>query len=264
MLMLVAVVVVPVVVIVMIVLVTMVMVVIVAMTMMRMSMVVVVIVSMVVVTMPTFGISATFGIETGLDHPQFRAKALQHILDHMVAAEADAVAGDLGWQMAVADMPGEAQQILRGCSTDFDECLGRSDDFNKSAIIKHERITAAQCDDVIKIEQEIEPARPGHADAAAVAVVEIENNRISRFNRPASGGLHGKCAQHLKSSHGPDGSGQGACRTSRQERIFRAAASASSTGAFAPNMRLAAQSPSMRKKIWRAADSGSATPCRRA
>ena len=59
------------------------------------------------------GIGAAFGIERRLDLDHAGAQTRHHRLDDVVAADAQRLRHDLRRQMAVAEMPGDADQMLR-------------------------------------------------------------------------------------------------------------------------------------------------------
>ena len=65
------------------------------------------------------GIGAAFGIERRLDLDDARAETPDHRLDHVIAPDAQALGHDLGRQMAIAEMPGDADQMLRIVAADF-------------------------------------------------------------------------------------------------------------------------------------------------
>ena len=65
------------------------------------------------------GIGAAFGIERRLDLDHPRAQPAHHRLDYMISPDAQALGHDLGRQMAVAEMPGDADQMLRIVAADF-------------------------------------------------------------------------------------------------------------------------------------------------
>ena len=64
-------------------------------------------------------IGAAFGVErrVDLDHPC--AQSLCHRLDDVIAPNPQAFCHDLGRQMAVAEMPGETNQMLRVVPSNF-------------------------------------------------------------------------------------------------------------------------------------------------
>ena len=131
------------------------------------------------------GIGAAFGIERRLDLDDARAKPLHHRLDDMVAADAQALRHDLGRQMAVAEMPGDADQMQGIGAADFEQRLGCRDHLDQAAVFQHQRVAAAQCDGVFQVEQEFEPARAGHRHPPPVPIVEIEHHGVGGGFRPA-------------------------------------------------------------------------------
>jgi len=131
------------------------------------------------------GIGAAFGIERRLDFDDARAEALDHLLDDMVAADAQALRHDLGRQMAVTEMPGDPHQMERIGAAYLNQRLGRGDHFDQAAILQHQRIAAAQRDGVFEVEQEFQPARARHRHPPPVPVVEIEHDGVGGGVRPA-------------------------------------------------------------------------------
>src|ERR1700722_7397763 len=102
---------------------------------------VVVIVVMVVVVMRVImpvarraalglGIGAAFGIEWRLKRDHAGAQALDHCLDHRIAADAQRLWHYLGRQMAVAEVPGDAGQGQRVGGSDFRQRFGLGDPLN--------------------------------------------------------------------------------------------------------------------------------------
>lgn len=126
------------------------------------------------------GIGAAFGIERRLDLDHLGAEALHHLLDHMVAADAQTFGHDLRRQMAVAEMPGQPHQMAGIGTADLDQRLRRRDHLNEAAVFQHQGIAAAQGDGVFQIEQEFQSARPRHRHAAAMPVVEVEDDGVHR------------------------------------------------------------------------------------
>ena len=126
------------------------------------------------------GIGAAFGIERRVDLDHARAQALDHFLDHMVAADAQPFGHDLRRQMAVAEMPGEPHQMAGIGTPDFDQRLRRCDHLDQAAVFQHQSVAAPQGDGVFEIEQEFQSARPRHRHAATMTIVEIENDGICR------------------------------------------------------------------------------------
>lgn len=129
-------------------------------------------------------IGAAFGIEGRFDLHDLGAKAAHHILDDVIAADAKLLTDDLRRQMAVAEMPGHAHQIVRRGAADFSQRLGRGDDFDKAIVVEQQRVAAAQHHRVGQVEQELKSLDALERHAAAMTVVEFENDRIRNFARP--------------------------------------------------------------------------------
>jgi hypothetical protein len=141
-------------------------------------------------------VGAAFRIERRLDLDHASAEPSHHVLDDMIAANAQSAPGDLSRQMAVAEMPGDANQMLRILAADFHQWLRRSHDFDQPAVFEQQRVAAAQCDGMLKIEQESQPARARHRHSPAVAIIEIEHHSIGRRFAPAVMRLNLRRADH--------------------------------------------------------------------
>ena len=76
-----------------------------------------VIIAMNMVCMGVF-IGAALRIEGGLYVFYMGAKTFQHGAQRMVMADQQTIISDLGWAMAVAQMPGKLQQVVGGISAD--------------------------------------------------------------------------------------------------------------------------------------------------
>src|ERR1700676_954682 len=85
--------------------------------------------------MAAAGIGAAFGIERRLDLDDAGAEALYHRLDDVIAPDPQALRHDLGRQMAVAEMPGEANQMLRIAAPDLDQRLRWRDHLDQPRIL---------------------------------------------------------------------------------------------------------------------------------
>jgi len=155
-----------------------------------MVVVMVVRVALIVMIMAAAGIGAAFRIErrVDLDHPG--AKPLGHVGDDMIVTNAQGFAQNLRRQMPIAEMPGDAHQMMRIVAADLDERLGRGDDLDKPAIVQHQRVAAAQRNCLRQIEQKFKAARAAHRHTAAMTIVEIENDAIGRLFVPTPRRLH--------------------------------------------------------------------------
>ena len=91
----------------------------------------------VAMCMAGIGVSAAFGIERRLDLDHARTEALHHGLDDMVAADAQALGHDLRRQMTIAEMPADANEVVRIATADLQQRLGRRDHFDQPAVLQH-------------------------------------------------------------------------------------------------------------------------------
>ena len=57
--------------------------------------------------------------------------------------------------MAVAEMPGDPNQMLRIVAANFGQRLRRRDHLDQPAIVEHQRVAAAQRDRVFQVEQKL-------------------------------------------------------------------------------------------------------------
>jgi hypothetical protein len=76
-----------------------------------------------VVMMAMATVRAAFGLEGGLHLHEFRAKAMEHILDHMVGPNAKNVVSNFSRQMPVSQMPSKAHKLKGIFVPDFDDEL---------------------------------------------------------------------------------------------------------------------------------------------
>ncbi len=122
-----------------------------------------------------------------------RAEALDHRLDDVVAANADAVGRERGRQVAVAEVPGDAHQFGWRRGGDLGERLRRGAHEDQPSVLQLQRVAVAKRDRLGEIEQEFELARALHRDAAPVPLVVVENDRVGGEHglaRPLSRGQH--------------------------------------------------------------------------
>jgi hypothetical protein len=130
-------------------------------------------------------IRATLRIERRLDLDDARAQSRHHRLDDVVPADAQSLGHDLRRQMAVAEVPGDANQMQRIGPPDLDQGFCGCDHLDQPVILQHQRVAATQRYRVLQIEQEFQPARPRHRHPPPVPVVEIEHDGIGGGVGPA-------------------------------------------------------------------------------
>lgn len=152
---------------------------------------------MVVIVMAvdaTVTIGAAFGMEGGVDRYDIGAELDEHVLDHVITADAQAVAEQFGRQMPVAEVPGEAQQMRPVPAGHLDQRLGRRLDRDDAPVLEQQAVALLQRYGLGQVEQEFGPALRGHGDAAPMPRVEIEHDGVGRRLGPEAGGIDGESA----------------------------------------------------------------------
>jgi hypothetical protein len=155
-----------------------------------------VMVAMIMMGVAGMEIGAAFRVERGLDGPHLATQALHHGLDHMVTADAQATMGDLYRQMAVAEMPGQPQQVFGILGADFRQGFRRADNLDHAAILEADGIARAQGHGFRQIEQEGQPAYTFHGDAATMPIIVIQHHGIGGVSGPIALGDHSFGADH--------------------------------------------------------------------
>lgn len=85
-----------------------------------------------------------FGIEGSHGVLEASAEPREHLLEHMVGADAQPVGEDLGRSVSVAEMPGEARERARIWGQHLDHRLGRGAHEDASAVLEHQTVAVAQ------------------------------------------------------------------------------------------------------------------------
>ena len=134
-------------------------------------------------------VSAAFGLEGGLRLYKIRFEVMEHILDHMVGANAKNLVSNLSRQMPISQMPGKAHKLIGIFMPDFDNKLSSGLNLQQPPIVKLQAISIGHRNRFRKVEKDIFALIGSQANAAAMARIEIESDRTSRlFLRPVSGG----------------------------------------------------------------------------
>jgi hypothetical protein len=116
----------------------------------------------------------------------------------VIAADAQAFCRELRRQVTVAEMPGDADQMLRIVAANLGERLRRRHHLDQAPVFQHQRIAAAQGDGVFKIEQEFQAARAGHRHPPPMAIIEAEHDGIGRRLLPGVLALNARGADHAR------------------------------------------------------------------
>jgi hypothetical protein len=142
-------------------------------------------------------VGPALGIKRRFDRLKSRPKAAQHVFDHMIAPDAQPLADDLHVDMTIADVPGEARQIVSIGGRDFDQRLRPADHADDGAVVEHEAVAVAERSGLRQIEQKFGAALTAQHHPSAMALVRVERNGIDGACLiPVSGGFDGARALH--------------------------------------------------------------------
>ena len=163
-------------------------VVVVVMRMVVMGVVVVFVLIIVIMSMPMrvanialrLHIRAALGIERRFERDDAGPESFGHRLDDRIAADAQRLRQYFGRQMAVAEVPGDADQGHRINGPDLGQRFGLGDHLDDASVLKAQSVAAAQHCRFREVEQEFEPADTRHGHATAIALVEVEHHRVGR------------------------------------------------------------------------------------
>lgn len=139
--------------------------------MVRVVVTVMVIVMMAMRVRGFFRVGSALGIERRLDARNFRAEFHHQFFKHMIATDANAVGENLRGHMAIAEMPGDAREVMRIACGDFGDGLACRDHPNHAAILQLQPVAVVEHRRFGKIEQEYGVAVAAHGDAATVPPV---------------------------------------------------------------------------------------------
>jgi hypothetical protein len=87
--------------------------------------------------------------------------------------------------VAIAEVPGDANQMLRVIATNFKQQLRRRDDLDQPVVLEHQRVAAAQRHRVLEVQQQLKPAGARHRHSPPMTIVEVEHNGVGRGLAPA-------------------------------------------------------------------------------
>lgn len=189
---------------------------------MIMMMMIVVIVMMVL----CLEIGAALGVEGRLDRADLAAEARYHLLDHVVAADAQARTHDLHRQVAVAEVPGELKQVIRTLGADLAERFGRADHLDEAPVLQLHRVAGAQGYGLFEVEQEFKATHGAKRDPPPVTIVEFQHDAVGRLALPVALRDHFTGPDHLGSFNSIASRGaRPHCGSSRRKRVKEPAGS---------------------------------------
>jgi len=149
------------------------------------------------VGMQVSAVGAALGVERGAYRGDRCAEAGEHVLDDVVATDEQAVAPDIGRQMAVANMPGKAEKVGGVAAADLGErfrrCLHRDD----AAVVEDEAVAVAQRRRLGQVEEEGEAVAAGHHHPPAVTMVVVEHHGVGGDMGPFAGAEDSRSTDHV-------------------------------------------------------------------
>ena len=132
-------------------------------------------------------VGAALGIERALHAAHLGAEAAGHVGDDVVVADVDDARADLGGEVAVAEVPGDAGERPLVAAGDLQQPLGRRLDGDDAAVLQAEAVAGGEHRGLGEVEQEAEAASPGQRDATPGAVVVVEADDVGRLRIPEAG-----------------------------------------------------------------------------
>ena len=117
-------------------------------------------------------------IERRLDRGELRAETTQHILQHMVTANAQLAADHLHIGVAIADVPGEPGEIMRARRRDLDQRFGLAGNPHDCSILQHEPVAVPQRGGMRQVEQECGATLARQRDPPAMALIGVEDDTV--------------------------------------------------------------------------------------
>jgi hypothetical protein len=142
-----------------------------------------------VVMVAVAAVCAAFGLEGDPYLHEIRSETAEHILDHMIGANAKNVVPNFRRQMPVSQMPSKPRELMRIFVSDFDDGLRSGVDLQPPSVVQLQAISIRHCDGLWQVEKDIFPLIRSKANAAAMARVKIERERACCFFfRPMSSG----------------------------------------------------------------------------
>src|SRR5438105_899374 len=141
-------------------------------------------------------IGAAFGIEGLDDLAKDGTLVFEHMGDHVIAADQDSVLLYLGAKMAIAEMPRQLCKMAPIARADLKQLLRRGAYLHDPTIIEHKPVAIAKMHCFRKVEKEIQSTHRRHRDAAAMSLIEVEDDEIGICGTPCSAQSHGRRVYH--------------------------------------------------------------------
>jgi len=134
-------------------------------------------------------VRAAFGLKRCLHLHELRAKAMEHIFDHMVGPDPKNVVSNFGRQMTVSQMPHKAEELMGIFVSDFDNRFRSRLNLQPPPVFQLQAISIGHGNCFRKVKKHIFTLVRGQTNTSAVARIKIERQSACRcFFRPMAGG----------------------------------------------------------------------------
>lgn len=147
----------------------------------------------------TVSIGAAFRIEGSGQGCQRAAKLPDHVLDHVIPADPECVAHQLGRQMPVAQVPGDPDQMGSVPRPDLHQVFRLGKHFNDAAIFQFQAVTMVQMHGGRLVQQKGQATFACQNRPAAMAVFPVKSDPVGSRRLPGSGSQYGFNPDHAPS-----------------------------------------------------------------
>jgi hypothetical protein len=138
-----------------------------------------------IVLMAVTAVGTAFGLEGGPHLYKIRSEAKEHILDHVVGADAKSLVSNFSRQMPVSEMPSKAHKLVWISMRDFHNKLRGSPNLQPSPVFKLQAISIRHRDRLWEVQEHILALICCQANAPAMARFKIEReDACDPFLRP--------------------------------------------------------------------------------
>jgi len=125
------------------------------------------------------------------------AEAGRHLLQHVIAPDAQPVADDLHVGVAIAEMPGKLHQRERCPDGHFSQGFSLAGNQHDPAIVEHDAVAIAQRHSLIEVQQELGAALTLQDNATAMPIARVEDDEVGCVGWiPEPGAANGPAALH--------------------------------------------------------------------
>jgi len=128
---------------------------------------------------PVGGVGSSFGIERCLDGAANTAKPFDHVFDHVIGADQQRLACQLRREVAIAQVPGDADQGRSVGSFDGEQALRHSLYRDQRLVLQPQPVAIPEVNHLRLIEEDRASGLRLMHDAATTALFVIEPHDVS-------------------------------------------------------------------------------------